>query len=354
MEIFKYILVAFLLSLTSLCYSQLQHFSDYVHNPLALSATQIGQFSGTIRVGGSIREQFKAFIFEPFQTQSVYIDSPITAGFNKKHWVGLGVQLSQDQAGDLSRQQSNFTIGTAYHIGLNDEMDKVLSFGAQYRLTSTSFDGTPVTENSINNLTDPDINNLLAATPSYNNFNTAISYKSSWSNTTDVETGIAVNNITKSRFEVLDSLNKNNAEPLRYHAYMKMNKQLTDNFMLQPTIVYQRADQFTSNIMILLGGEVIMKENSHIKLNGQIGYRLSDALIFSLGGKYKDWSARASYDVTVSSAQAYNGGRGAFELGLFKIFKIYPKPVRPGNTEEPKKNGKNNHKYDLIELCPRL
>ncbi|MCB0663678.1 MAG: PorP/SprF family type IX secretion system membrane protein, partial [Saprospiraceae bacterium] len=140
---FKTLLSSFILLLMGLVQTNAQdlHFTLWDMNPLNINPAFAGSFSGTFRVTGIYRDQWRSAVSNsnlgnPYTTPSFGIDAPIIQGFRKNDWVGVGVGMFSDKAGSLEMGYSGFSGGAAYHLGLNKASTSVLTLGIQYQSIS--------------------------------------------------------------------------------------------------------------------------------------------------------------------------------------------------------------------------
>ncbi len=308
--------------------SQDLHFTNYQFSPLYLSPAKTGSYLGSYRVGGSARQQFNSFIQNPYQTLTLYADSPVTNGFSKNHWIGVGISLYNDRAGDTERVINGLLSSISYHIGLDKNYNNVVSVGLQYGRSAMTF-GTGIwpEEDENEKFQNLDIN--------LSDINVGVSFKSKTSKTAFFEIGMAVYHLNKPKYRFSKG-NTDNTIDRRYNFYGEYHIQSSDRLYIRPSIIYSR----TYNFREFLGQfnlEYAPNKKSSTKITGGLGYRFGDALQFMAGVVYKDWQVGLSYDLTVSSAASYNNNFGGIELGVFRIFTVNKKP-----------------KLNPKALCPRL
>ena len=309
------------------------HLSNYNNNPVIFNPAKAGSFLGNIRVGAAYREQWQQFITTPFQTASVNLDTSFDFGFSDGDWVSGGVNLYGDRSGDLSYQYYIGSTTLAYHLMIERKRHTtVLSLGAQYGgnqrklgLTSASFGdelaGSTTSSSDRNFLDD------------YNEANQdlGIGFQMSSRNKkgTTLVIGTAIQHLLQPRFGNNQVNARSNTEA---SILTPISKQMWFSASMFASIM-----ETAYSLTFLFGLPYKINPKSDFMFTPQLGLRVTDALIVGLGVDYKLWRVNVSYDVTVSSARSYNGGRGALEIGVQRIFNIYKKPeVMP------------------ILLCPRL
>jgi len=337
-RITTYLILTFLLG-SGLATGQLVHFSDYSHAPISLSPALAGAYHGSIRVGVTVREQYREFIQEPYKTTSLFIDSPLALGLPENQWIGIGANVSKSEAGALAQQQISTRLGISYHRALDRKFSTVVGIGMQYNLHSRDINNPSVArfEDQLNGQlnTSPDQILLDNFEASFSGFNAGAYLKKRFNKKVQFDGGIGIDNLTKTSF-ITDQTNYLNKIPLRYNVYGNWQIRKSKKVILAPTLILQRYGPVT-NVMAILGLRQKFNEKKDIILTYRIGYRYRDAGFAGAGAMFNSFSLALNYDMTLSSAKNHNGMTGALELGFYKIFTIRPRV-----------------KHKVIEICPRL
>jgi len=121
--------------------------------------------------------------------------------------------------------------------------------------------------------------------------------------------------------------------PLRINAHGELLIKTGKSTGLKPRFYYTKSEAASEFVLQVLNGFNIGKQNLELG----IGYRFNDALQFLLGIPFKGWNVNAAFDMTTSSAKAYNNSFGAFEIGIYKVITIHPEA-----------------KVKMVQICPRL
>ncbi len=308
------------------------HFTRFYDAPLTLNPAKSGDYLGTFRVGGIIRDQ-NYNLSHVYLTPSVYVDAPIIRGFRKTHWVGVGLTFLQDQAGAAGLKTTNFLGSAAYHIGLNNEMNSVFTIGASYGLVARSVvdktkilfgDGinNPVPSEDLMNVNDEKIN--------YGDINAGVQYTLGLQEGGNVKIGLAVMHINKPKYSLLTS--GSDRLPTRFNIYGTADAPINDKIDLIPALyVSAIAGQRDIALQVAAGYKINTLKN--YRLIGGIGYRIGDAIQLLAGMDIKNLKVGVSYDISLNPIKP----TGGFELSLSHIFMVYKKP-----------------KDNPIILCPRI
>ncbi len=329
------------LLLISLCFStwsfsQDLHFSNYYYSPLYLSPAKTGAFAGTYRLGANVRDQFSSFIEKPYQSLMAYADMPIAFGLKPHHWIGVGMNVYSDRAGDLGLGNTGAHLSVAYHYALDPGYKTVITAGVQYGMTQRTINKDNYrSEMTINGNIDPDENLLNNFNPSLSDINFGLSLKNWTSKTSYIDIGASLYHLTQSDFR-FNSSTIDNPVRRRINAYAEYHIQSTDQLAIKPIIVYSKMFLF-QNLFGQMNMEYRPNKKSDTIIKGGLGYRVGDAVQLLAGMIYKGWDVGIAYDLTVSSAASYTNRQGGIELGIKRIIIANRKP-----KVKPK------------ELCPRL
>lgn len=312
--------------------------TNFRYAPLYLNPANTGFFNGNIRLSGTYRSQFNSFIVNGYQTQQVAADAALGYGFRKYDWVGVGVHLFSDKAGDLSLSNSGALLGVSYNFAFDKKYNKILTVGVQYGLSQRKLDASLISVES-------DFRPLPNGNPM-----DKIMLQNFEGNTRDVNAGVRIfsriNKTSSLGFGVsMYHILRPSYEGLRLNY---MDQRLTSHLNYK-TSIGKRTD-LNSEIIVSLSGKatnVMPQFTTSYKLKKDkantdeiyfgLGYRVNDALQAMVGMNYKKWDFGLSYDFTISSASVYNNHNGAIEFGVFRILDI---PRTP--------------KVIPMILCPRL
>lgn len=313
------------------------HFSNYNYAPLFINPANTGAFSGTYRAGANYRTQFYTFFDNPYVSTSAYFDSPVTFVIKDKAWVGVGLMISQDQVGDIGMRNTGVMGNAAFHYALDPKFKSVISLGAQYGRITHGSNVKRFEPGSGQGQNDLDYTLVMSDnfSPGYNDVSIGLRFKQEMSKTSDLIVGAAFQHITSPRYSFTNSPITNRiGRRLNVHGQYILNP--SDRMTWKPGFFFSASEGFTNTILQVLG-EYQVNKKSTSRVNYGLGYRMGDAAIITMGFIFKGWNFAFNYDLTLSSASAYNNNTGGIELGVFKIFTINKKP-----------------KVKIKEICPRL
>ena len=313
------------------------HLTNYRFAPLAFNPANTGAFYGNYRVSAVYREQYDKFIQKGYNSKFLNLDSPIAVGFKPHHWVGWGLNMVSDKSGDLGFATNGIIGGAAYHLAFDKTYKQVLTLGAQYgSLTREIKDsefarfGDELTGQSTSSM-DRNLIDQFKETKS--DLNIGLLFRTAMTDESSFEAGAAMMHILQPK-----GLNaqQSNAIPRRLNLHSRMRFQINDQIIYEPAIYAS----FAGKAMDLSGQflvEYLLKDLEDSVLHFGVGYRLGDAIELMAGMHYKKWRVGLAYDLTVSSASAYNQHVGGFEIGIQRILVIHKRP-----------------KPDPVLFCPRF
>lgn len=309
-------------------YSQDLHFSDYNHAPSYLSPTQVGNYYGTMRIGVSYRDQSRAFISNPFQTQMLHFDSNVRLGFAKHHWTSFGLAVSNDITGDLGFKKSAALLSLTYHLALDKKYKKVFRIGVQYGMIQSAADATnAIFGDEISSGESIDRSLIDGFSTSYQDINAGISFKNQLSKTSSIEIGISVYHIAQPSF-LFEKGNVRNTINKRFNLFGWYRKQVNKKFTVIPTLFLSKMGT-AYNYNFQFRTERLLDKAGEKNLQMGLGYRYADAIQILFGFKLSEWNFSMAYDLTISSQASYNNTFGGIEIGVQRFINIYKVPKVP-------------------------
>lgn len=331
--IFRKIHFVFALSLIwSGIQAQDVHFTRFYDAPTTLNPAKTGDYNGTFRAGGIIRDQ-NYNLSHIYLTPNVYVDAPIIKGFRDNHWVGVGLTFMMDQAGVAGLKTSSFAGSAAYHIGTNKNMTSYFTIGASYGLVARSVadkskiifgDGinNPVPSEDLMSINDEKVN--------YGDINAGLQYTLGLESGGNVKLGFAMMHLNRPKYSLVTS--SASRMPIRMNFYGTADASVNDKIDILPAVYVSTMAGHRDIALQLQGGYKINTLKGY-RIIGGLGYRMADAIEILAGMDIKNTRVGVSYDVTTNAIRP----TGGFEIAVSHIFMIYKKP-----------------KDNPIILCPRI
>lgn len=318
------ICIGLLLSWNS--YAQDFHLSQYDASPLNTNPALTGMFMGKHRVHIHYRTQWAAISPQPFTTIQAAWDMRID---NK--W-SIGLQAINYRAGSAHYNVASLLPSVSYSLPITANKYHRITMGVSAGFFSKSIDydgftwGSQFENNAegghfnkgINSGESIDRKNIFK--PDFN-FGAMYFYGRPDSKFNPF-LGITIFHLSHPKESFLGN---DSRLPLRYLLHAGTRIKVNNTIDVLPKIYWQMqgiAQEFT------FSGEVdYFLEKPSLYLIGALTYRLKDAIIFEVGGKWKGWAARISYDFNVSKLTPYSQGRGATELSITYIIPAKQKPA---------------------------
>ncbi len=309
--------------------SQDIHFSQFNVTPLVINPALTGVFNGDQRATLNYKDQWTGF-GAGYKTYSVSVD----AGIMKKKWqnayMGLGLNVFNDVAGDAQMSTTKALLSVSGVININSQQQ--ITAGVQGGIVQNSLDPTNLIwdDQYQNGSYDPGSTSMdyvnmdpfyygdIAAGISWN-LTTGQATMSSY-DATRVEAGISIHHANRPNLEF-----SNNTEKLYGKIIFHTNSKIgISNTRLSINPGLMVAVQGPSKE--ILAGAIIRyrtKESSHftgyfaeqaISIGGY--YRLNDAFIPSVWFELGSFALGVSYDMNVSQLRAASNMRGGMEISL--------------------------------------
>lgn len=325
----KRIIILICLLIPALSWGQGLHFSQFYNAPMLLNPGNTGlHTSGDMRVGINYRSQWLT-VPVPYSTTSAFADFGINKG-NEGNWLGAGVAVWQDRAGDgdlsLTKVQGNL----AYHILTSERSSLSLGMSGAYAQRSVDFSKLTFErqwdEFSFNTSVSNGENFRrqkttfvdLGVGAVYNHFN---------QNDFALKISVAAIHINRPMESFFGESNKLGIRPL---IHVEGIYKASPSFIVTPSIYYTSQKKASE---LVFGSLYTVNVNTTGGIANELllgtHYRLNDAVIASLGYRYKHYQLMMSYDHTVSDFQRANQSIGAFEFSI-----IMERPYQGENTSQ--------------------
>lgn len=323
--------------------SQDMHWTLFDFSPLSVNPANTGNFLGTYRLGGIIRDG--AFSIEnniggstnTFKSVGAHLDAPIAIGFRKQDWIGVGGMFYGDRSGSLGLGLSYSMLSVAYHFALNKKQTNVFTIGIQGGGGSRGlkdFQAARFGDGTMNNLMTNSMGEIESN--GFFDLNFGISYRSKVNKQTSLQIGATANQLSFAEQALLQSNNDQGGrdssfatKPFGFGLHGNFDFMLNKKWDLRPAF---RVQTMGPHSELQLQGTLgyLLNKDKETKLRFGLGYRIADAMQILLGMDFKDIRFALGYDLSLSDISNINSGQGGFELGVVYIGKIYKEPkIKP-------------------------
>lgn len=301
-------------------YTQDINFSQFYELPMLRNPALAGIFEGDIRVTAGYRDQWQS-ITTPYQTQALGMEFKTSLGENSYDFLTLGLQMTNDQAGDSRLSKTQVLPVLNFHKSINGDRDTYISAGIMAGLVQHRFDPSKLQfdDQFINGSFS--MTNTTQQTFSKTNFTywdiaVGLSYSSVASNDIRYYVGIGLFHFTKPK--VAFTLNNDIRLNPKWAINVGISTPTGDNDRL---ILY--GDYFVQGGYTQAQGGFLYShdliaydEGDKIAISAGSFYRWSDAIIPVVKFDYFNWGLGVSYDINVSKLSAASQMRGGLELTL--------------------------------------
>ncbi len=344
-------LLAASLSLSSLNAQDI-HFSQYNMSPMTLNPANIGNFEGTVRIGGIYRGQWASVIGSKgsYKTPSLWADAPIIRGFRKRDWVGIGLVFFSDKAGAGGLVHTAAKFGASYHLSLDKKGNAYITIGGQYGQASRRLDPSklqfeegflnPTGTGGYNSGAQVDFLNAKEAKSNWSDIDGGVVLRAKLNKRMDMSIGYAMYHIGEGKYGLVTSSGgggtgtstggSSSSDEIARRSVVTglFNIKLNNKLTVGPSFLYQTMSGADEISLQALASYVFNAEKD-IDLNFGLGYRLSggDAIYPMVGARYKNLRVGLAYDVNVSDLNQVSNYRGGFEVAANYIIKIYKPAV---------------------------
>ncbi len=299
------------------------HYSQFFLHGQGQNPIYAGNYQGTHRVTANYRSQWNT-VPVPYLSLSLYYDSHLSLK-SKKHFLGVGIGLDYDKAGDsrlsLTALQTSITYGYALSkkhlircglspsIGQRRFAEEKLKWDNQW--TGDRFDKQLSPRESYS-LSGSFFFDLAGG----------VSYQFSHSNRTYISLGAAMYHLLKPDQSFYGTQQTKVGLPMRpvLHGEISIGLWKVADIVVSGQHQQQEKYEETSAAGML---RLYLDRNPGIRLNALLGcgIRLDDALYPMAGLQYKNWLVLASYDINTSPFKTATNQRGGLEIGVQYVFK---------------------------------
>ncbi len=314
-----------LLLITASAKSQDINFSQFYELPLLRNPALAGIFAGDIRVTSAFRSQWQS-VTTPYRTLGLGMEYKKPVG-RSNDFITLGMQLTNDIAGDSRLRRTQIFPVLNYHKSLSGEKDTYLSAGLMGGPVIQSFDPSKLSfdDQFVNGSYSPsNPTKQVFTNTSFTYWDAAVglNFSSTAGESTRYYVGLGLFHFTKPKvaFQKQYDIVLNP----KWVVNAGLSAPLGDANKL---IVY--ADYFMQGGARQIQGGLLLSrdlagsdENLKTTISGGAFYRWNDALVPVIKLDYNQFAVGITYDVNVSKLKTASQYRGAYEITLsYKAFR---------------------------------
>lgn len=340
----RVILYISLLFFANLIFAQDLHFTQYFAAPLHVNPALTGYYDADYRIGANFKQQWpwaRDNSLSNYRSLSIYGDMAMLKykGLSKS-WMGGGIVLYNDNAGDGNLTINKVGVNLAYHIVLDRNQRFVLSAGAGANFISKRIDYSALFFDAqwSDNAFDTGLPNQEANSSDgiiYADISAGLMFSFKIHKYLSAQLGLGMSHLNRPKESFYGLSNRLGLRPLIHGG---VNWSITERIHIEPGFYYTYQKKAQEGILKLMTGLHPQKKgflNESIFYLG-LAYRTKDALVPMLGFEYKRWKTILNYDVNLSKLTVASKGVGGLEVSVVYL------GIRPINQRK------------LRIPCPRL
>lgn len=303
-----------------LAFSQDINFSQFYELPLLRNPALAGTYRGDVRITTAFRNQWNS-VTVPYKTEALGVELKFGTSQNSNDYLSLGVQITNDVAGDSKLGKTQVLPVLAFHKSVSSEKDAYLSVGFMGGAVQQRFDQSKLRfddqfVNGAYSATNPTHDVFTRTNVTYWDAGAGIKYSSEFGFDNKFYVGAAYFHFTQPKvaFDPASDIRLN--KKIVLNAGLSSATSETDRIILYLDYFAQGGNGQTQG-GALYKHDIIQEDDDYtIGLSAGAFIRWNDALIPVVKLDYYNLSIGATYDINISKLRTASTGRGGFELTL--------------------------------------
>lgn len=294
------------------------HFSQYYNAPMLLNPANTALTSDAdYRLGVNYRSQW-ASVPVPFNTFSGFADFQLLRNRNLTNWMGMGVAMFSDKAGDGQLALNRYEGFLAYHVQTGNF--SMFSVGLSGGWVQRSVDFSKLTfDRQWDGFTfDPSMSSDetgFNAKAEYLDIGAGVNYAYYPNEYTYIKLGVGVSHINQPKESFY---NQSNTVKMRPTANLDVIYMPGESFTINPSVYYTRQGSAQELVYGVQAKAFLSEDNIGNPTNLLFGiyHRYGDAIVPALGFEWAGVRFLTSYDFTMSTLSSDVRSNGAIEFSL--------------------------------------
>ena len=300
------------------------HFTQFFTNPLILSPASTGYFKGNYRAGINYKYQWPWASSQTtfnYHTQAAYVDFSFLETKVKRGWMGVGVNILNDDAGDGRLHYLRLGGSVAWHQAFDRENRYVLSIGyvCNYINKSVDFERFYFNNQWVDDrgfdLSKPDYEHPATVSFTQLDMGAGLNFNAKLSKDLLLSTSFSMLHLNRPRDQFY---NRENSLGYRYIATSTIAWDINKHTSLMGNVYFTYQQKAYE---IVAGGMVGLKPHERrivSKSTFYIGayYRVLDAVSPIVGYQYKELRLLVSYDIITTALYIPGKLNGGLEIAL--------------------------------------
>lgn len=295
------------------------NFSQFYELPLLRNPALAGLYKGDFRATAAFRNQWSS-VTTPYVTQALGLETKFLVG-NSNNYIALGLQMTNDIAGDSRLGKTQVLPVFTFHKSLSDDKDTYLSLGFMGGPVQQRFDPTKLTfddqfVNGSYSATNPTQQTFSNSNLTYMDASVGMAFSSTFGYDVKYYVGAAYFHFNQPKVAF------DKARDIRLNKKVMINAGLS-----VPTSEYDRiilyGDYFDQGGNSQMQGGFMYQhflvqedEEELVSLSGGSFLRWNDAVVPVLKLEYYHLGVGLTYDVNISKLKAASQSRGGYEITL--------------------------------------
>jgi type IX secretion system PorP/SprF family membrane protein len=296
------------------------NFSQFYELPLLRNPALAGTYRGDVRITTAFRNQWNS-VTVPYQTEALGAELKFGVSENSDDYLSLGVQVTNDLAGDSRLGKTQVLPMLAFHKSISSEKASYLSLGfsggaAQQRFDQTKLRFDDQFVGGAYSATNPTHDVFTKTNVTYWDAAVGMKYSSEFGYGNKFYLGAAYFHFTQPKVAF------NGANDIRLNKKLVINGGLaavtseTDQLVLYLDYFVQGGNNQAQGGFLYRHDLVQEDDDYTISLAAGTFIRWNDALVPVVKLDYYNLAFGLTYDVNISKLKSASKGRGGFEATL--------------------------------------
>lgn len=293
------------------------NFSQFYELPLLRNPALAGIFEGDIRITAGYRNQWQS-VTTPYQTQALGVEYKFGISANSNDFLTLGVQITNDQAGDSRLSKTQVLPVLNFHKSINENSfisAAVMAGAVQQRFDPSKLQFDDQFVNGSYSPTNPTQQVFNNTNMTYYDIAAGMSFSSATSNDVRYYVGLGLFHFTnpKVAFTPANDITLNQKWVVNFGISAPTSD--ADKFILYGDFFTQGGHRQIQG-GFLYSHDLVQYEDETISIAAGSFYRWNDAVIPVIRLDYYKLGIGISYDINVSKLAVASHMKGGLEATL--------------------------------------
>lgn len=301
--------------------SQDINFSQFYELPLLRNPALAGIYHGDFRATAAVRTQWASVSAMPYKTQALGTEMKFGLSANSNDYLALGLQITNDVAGDSKLGKTQVLPVVTFHKSLNEDHDSYLSIGfigggVQQRFDPTNLKFDDQFVNGSYSATNPTQQTFSNTNVTYWDAGVGMLYSNVIGGNVKFYFGAAYYHLTQPKvaFSQLNDIKLN--KKIVFNGGLAAPTSDYDKIILYADFFMQGGNQQAQGGFMYKHDLVQEDENEAISISAGSFMRWNDAVVPVIRFDHYHFGVGLTYDVNISKLKTASQMRGGFEVTL--------------------------------------